>query len=69
MKGFVEAIQEADLYPTELSLRAIGGQIYRMKCKNMLGNVINVKDLHQTYINQEESLTPYLAFGHLLSGV
>ena len=29
--------------------------------------MINAKDLHQIYINQEDSLIPYLAFGHLLN--
>ena len=35
MKGFMEAIQEANLCLTEPSLRAIGGQIFRKKRKNM----------------------------------
>ena len=30
--------------------------------------MISVKDLHQTYTNQEESLIPYPALGHLHSG-
>ena len=30
--------------------------------------MINAKNLHQIYINQEESLTPYPALGHLLNG-
>ena len=30
-------------------------------------SVINAKDLHQTYINQDESLILYLALGHLLN--
>ena len=64
----MEAIQEADLYLIELLLRAIGGRICRKKYKNMWGSVINAKDLHQIYINWEESLTPYPALGHLLNG-
>ena len=67
MKGFVEAIQEEDLYLTKPSLKATGGQIYRKKHKNMWKNVISAKDLHQIYISQEESLIPYLALGHLLN--
>ena len=35
MKGFVEAIQEADLCLIEPSLRAIGGQICKKKHQNM----------------------------------
>ena len=35
MKGFVKAIHEADLYLTELSLKAIGGQICKKKRKNI----------------------------------
>ena len=35
MKGFVEAIQVANLCLIEPSLRAIGGQICRKKCKKM----------------------------------
>ena len=35
MKGFVEAIHEADLYFIEPSRRAIGGQICRRKYRNM----------------------------------
>ena len=53
---------------TKPSLRAIGGQICRKKRKNMWRSVINVKDLHQIYINREESLTPYSTLGHLLNG-
>ena len=35
----------------------------------MSRNAINAKDSHQTYTNQEESLIPYPALGHLPSGV
>ena len=68
MKGFVEAIQEADLYLIEPSLRAIGSQIFKKKCKNKWRSVINAKNLDQIYINREESLTLYSALGHLLNG-
>ena len=30
--------------------------------------MISAKNLHQIYINQEKSLTPYPTFGHLLNG-
>ena len=66
MKEFVEAIQEVDLYPT--SLRAIGGQIYRMKRKNMLGNVINVKDSRQTFTSLKEFLILFPVLGLLFNG-
>ena len=69
MKGFVESIQEEDPYPTEPSLKTIGGQICKKKRKNMWRNVISAKDLHQIYISQEESLTCYPALGHLLNKV
>ena len=35
IKGFVETTQEADLYLKKPSLRAIGGQICRKKCKSI----------------------------------
>ena len=35
MKGFVEAIQEADLYLTGPSHKVIGGQICRKKHRNI----------------------------------
>ena len=38
------------------------------KQKSMWRSVINVKYLHETYTNQEESLIPYPALGHLHSG-
>ena len=47
----MEAIQEEDPYPTEPSLKAIGGQICKKKRKNMWRNVISAKDLHQIYIS------------------
>ena len=68
MKEFVEATQEADLCLTELSLKAIGGQINRKKHKSLWRSVISVRDLHQTYTSQEEFLTSYPAPGHLLNG-
>ena len=67
MKGFAEATQEEDLCLTELSRKAIDGRICKMKHKNMWRNAINVKDSHQTYANQEESLILYPALGHLHS--
>ena len=65
----MEAIQKEDLCLTEPSFKAIGGQTCRKKSKNMWRNVISGKDLHQIFINQEESLTPYPALVHSLNGV
>ena len=67
MKGYVEAIREANLCLTESSLRAIGGQICKRKHRNMRRSAINTKDSHQTYTNWEKSLILYLALGYLLS--
>ena len=69
MMEFVEATQEADLCLTEPSLRATDGQICRKKHKSMWRNVINVKDLHQTYSSYEEFWISCLAPGLLLDRV
>ena len=68
MREFMEATQEEDIYLTEPSLKAIGGQICKRKHRNMSRNAINVKNSHQMYTNQEESLISYPAHGHLPSG-
>ena len=68
MKEFVEATKEEDLCLIEPSFRAIGSQIYKKKHRNMSRNAINAKDSPQTYTNQNESLIPYLALGHLPNG-
>ena len=64
----METTQEKDLCLIELSRKAIGGRICKRKYKNMWRSAINIKDLHQTYTNQEKSLIPYPALGHLHSG-
>ena len=51
MKGFVEVTLEADLYLTEPSLRATGGQTCKKKTQEYVKNVTNAKNLHQTYTN------------------
>ena len=68
MKEFVGATQGENLCLTKPYLRVIGGQIYKRKHRNMSRNVINAKDSHQTYTNQEESLIPYPDLGHLSNG-
>ena len=49
-------------------LRDTGGQACRKRRKNMLENVINVKDSLQTFTSLEEFLILFLALGLLLNG-
>ena len=69
MKEFVDATQEADLCLTEPLLRGTGGRICKKRHRNMGRSVTNVRDLHQTFTNREESLILYPTLGHLLNGV
>jgi len=64
----VEVTQEKDLYLTEPLLKDIGGRACKRKHKNMLKNVISVRDLRRTFISPEEFLNLFLALGLLLSG-
>ena len=68
MAEFMEVTQEEDFCLIESSLRATGGQTCKRKHRNMSRSAINAKDSPQTYTNQEESLIPYPALGHLPSG-
>ena len=68
MKEFVEVTQEEDLYLTEPLLKDTGGRACKRKHRNMLKNVISVRDMHQTFISLEEFLILFLALGFLLSG-
>ena len=68
MKGFVEVIQEEDLYLTGPLLKDTGDWTCKSKHKNMLENVISVKDSCQTFINPEEFLILFLALDLLLNG-
>ena len=61
MKEFVEVTQEEDLYLTEPLHKDTSGLACKMKHKNMLKNVISVKDLRQTFISLEEFLILFLA--------
>ena len=45
MKEYMEVIQGANPYHTELSLRVTGGPVCKKKHKNMLKSVISAKDL------------------------
>ena len=69
MKVFVGVTQEEDLCPIGLLLKDTGGQACKRKHKNMLGNVINVRDSRQTFTSLEEFSILFLALGHLLNGV
>ena len=63
MKEFVEVTQEEDLSLTEPLLKDTGGQECKRKHKNMLKNVISVRDLRQKFISLEEFLILFLALG------
>ena len=68
MKGFVGVIQEENPCLIKLLLRDIGGQACKRRYRNMLRNVISVKDSHQIFTNLEEFLILFLALVHLLNG-
>ena len=67
MKGFAEVTQEEDLYLTGPLLKDTGGQVCKMRHKNMLGNVISVRDSHQTFTSLGESSILFPALGLLLN--
>ena len=69
MKGFAEVTQEEDLYLTEPLLKDTSGQACKRRHKNMLGNVISVRDLRQTFTNLEEFAILFPALALLLNGV
>ena len=68
MKGFEEVTQEEDLYLTGPLLKDTSGQACKMRHKNMLENVISVRDSHQTFTSLEEFSILFPAFGLLLNG-
>ena len=69
MKGFAEVTQEEDLYLIGLLLKDTGGQACKRRHKNMLGNVISVRDLRQTFTSLEEFSILFPALDLLLNGV
>ena len=69
MKEFVGVTQEVDLCLIGLLLKDTDGQACKKRYKNMLGNVINVRDLCQTFTSLEEFSILFLALGHSLNGV
>ena len=56
-----------DPYLIRPLLRDTGGQACKKRRKNMLENVINVKDSLQTFTSLEEFLILFLALGLLLN--
>ena len=68
MKEFVEVTQEEDLYLTRPLLKDTGGRACKRKYKNMLENVISVRDSRQTFISLEEFFILFPALGLLLNG-
>ena len=69
MKGFVEVTQEENLYLIEPLLKDTGGQTCKRRHENMLGNVINVRDSHQTFTNLKEFSILFPALSLLPNGV
>ena len=69
MKEFVKVTQEKDLYLTEPLLKDTGGWTCKRNYKNMLKNVISVRDLRQTFISLEEFVILFLALGLSPNGV
>ena len=68
MKGFVEVIQGDGHCLTGLLPKDIGGQTCKRRRRNMSGNTISARGLHQTFISLEGSLTLCLVHVLLLSG-
>ena len=59
----MKVTHEENLYLTEPLFKDTGGQACKRKHKNMLKNVISVRDLRQTFINLEEFFILFLALG------
>jgi len=68
MKEFAEVTQGEDLYLTGPLFKDIGDQACKEMHKNMLENVISVRDSRQTFTSLEESLIFYPALGLSLNG-
>ena len=69
MKEFAGVTQEEDLYLTGPLLKDTGGQACKRRHKNMLGNVISVRDSRQTFTSLEEFSILFPALDLLLNGV
>ena len=66
-KGFVEVIQEEDLYLTGLLPKDIGGQTCKKRCRSMLRNAINVRGLCLIFTSLKGFSTLFLVRGLLLN--
>ena len=67
MKGFAKFTQKEDLYLIGPLPKDTGGQTCKKRHKNMLGNVINVRDSRQTFTSLEEFLILFPALGLLFN--
>ena len=67
MKEVVEVTREEDLYLIKPLLKDTGGLACKRKHKNMLKNVISVRNSRKTFINLE-FLILFLALGPFLNG-
>ena len=68
LKGFAEVTQEEDFYLIGPLLKNTSGQICKRRHKNMLRNVISVRDLRQTFTSLEEFSILFPALNLLLNG-
>ena len=68
-EGVCGSHTEEDLYLIGPVLEDTGGQACKRRHKNMLGNVISVRDLRQTFTSLKEFSILFPAFGLLLNGV
>ena len=67
MREFVGVTQGEDPYLVGLLLRDIGGQVCKRRHRNMLRNVISVKDLRRIFTSLKEFPILLLALGCLLN--
>ena len=67
MREFVGVTQGKDPYLVGLLLRDIDGQIREMRHRNILRNVISVKDLRRIFTSLKEFPILLLALGYLLN--
>ena len=67
-EGFTKVTQEEDLHLIGSLLKDTGGQACKRRHKNMLGNVINVKDSRQTFTSLKEFLILFPVLGLLFNG-
>ena len=68
-EGVCGSHTEEDLYLIWQVLKDTGGQACKRRHKNMLGNVISVRDLRQTFTSLKEFSILFPALDLLLNGV